>query len=182
MAAPPGQRHRLGLLDRAAERHRRPPPRLAARPRHRRLELPQRHGPCARPPQRLRRLGGGGLPGLELRRPPALLHPLRALGARTVVLSRRPRADPTGHADGAASDHALLHGRRRGDRPRADRRAQRRAHDRPDPQYADAGRRPPPERRRCLPDAGRRAAQPHGHRRQPAPRTGVRRRRRRAAA
>ena len=95
---PTGQ---LELHDRAREGHRRAAHGMAARARHGRLELDQRHALCARRAGRFRRLGADGLPRLELRRRAALLQEVRALRAGR----RRRGARPGRAAQGRGLPH-----------------------------------------------------------------------------
>ena len=76
---------------------RRPRARMRARPDHRRLVLDQRHGLCARPPGRLRPLGGGGFDRLVLRRGASLFPAPGIVEGRRELLSRRRR--PADHPD-----------------------------------------------------------------------------------
>ena len=95
---PAGQ---LELHDRAREGHRRAAHGMAARARHGRLELDQRHALCARRAGRFRRLGADGLPRLELGRRAALLQEVRALRAGR----RRRGARPGRAAQGRGLPH-----------------------------------------------------------------------------
>ena len=98
-AAPPQPQARLDVFRRARSDDRRPRARMRARPDHRRLVVDQCHGLCARPPRRLRPLGGVGTDRMVLRPRASLFPPPGILERRLELLSRRRR--PADHADGA---------------------------------------------------------------------------------
>ncbi len=101
---------RLGLRDRARAARRRARAVHAARQDARRVELDERDALRARPPARLRRLGGAGRARLGLPRRAALLHPLRGQRPRGlgVPRRRRPAARSPSSARRARSDRRLL--------------------------------------------------------------------------
>ena len=82
MAGTSGPGLRLGLSHGAAAIHRRPHPRVAARPHCRRIELPACHGPCPGPSGRFRSVAGGRRRALVLERSAAGLPAQRAFEGR----------------------------------------------------------------------------------------------------
>ena len=90
----------LGVLHRPAGQRARPPDPAAPGPGARRLRLDQRHAVRPREPQELRRLGRGGVRGLELRRRAAQLQAPGGLGRRRQRAARLRRPGQGDQAEG----------------------------------------------------------------------------------
>ena len=157
-------RPRLGSVRRARAGPRRPAAVPAARARDRRLGLDQRDDLPPRPSRRLRRLGGGRLHRLVVRRGASLLQALRGQRARCErVPWRRWTAHGVRQPLHVPPDRGPARGRRASG-VRAHRGPQRRLPGGRFPLPADPAERPAVQHRGCVPPPCRRAAEPRGAR------------------